>query len=157
MKLYKEGNELVLQVADTGIGIPKEKQKKIFERFYQVENGCEGSGIGLSLVQRLVELHHGRIALQSEVGKGSTFSIYLPQNEEAYTSEELRGGEEDAEKQKVYSTNAHNVYIDDEKEQDEEDIATATQNKRGTILIVEDSKELRQFFGRRIVISIRSA
>ncbi|MDE5701995.1 MAG: response regulator, partial [Bacteroides sp.] len=145
MKLYKEGNELVLQVADTGIGIPKEKQKKIFERFYQVENGCEGSGIGLSLVQRLVELHHGRIALQSEVGKGSTFSIYLPQNEEAYTSEELRGGEEDAEKQKVYSTNAHNVYIDDEKEQDEEDIATATQNKRGTILIVEDSKELRQF------------
>ena len=86
-----------------------------------------------------------RSALQSEVGKGSTFSIYLPQNEEAYTSEELRGGEEDAEKQKVYSTNAHNVYIDDEKEQDEEDIATATQNKRGTILIVEDSKELRQF------------
>jgi signal transduction histidine kinase len=59
-----------LQVIDTGIGIPLEKQEKIFERFYQVENGREGSGIGLSLVQRLVELHHGRIILQSEVGNG---------------------------------------------------------------------------------------
>lgn len=85
VKLYKEDNNLVLQVADTGIGIPLEKQEKIFERFYQVENGCEGSGIGLSLIQRLVELHHGRIVLQSEVGKGSILqficrriNLYIP-------------------------------------------------------------------------------
>ena len=74
VKLYIEDDNLVLQVIDTGIGIPLEKQEKIFERFYQIENGREGSGIGLSLVQRLVELHHGRIVLQSEVGKGSTFT-----------------------------------------------------------------------------------
>ena len=145
VKLYKEENELVLQVADTGIGIPKEKQEKIFERFYQMENGREGSGIGLSLVQRLVELHHGRIALQSEVGKGSTFSIYLPQDKSAYKPEELQGGEGNMKEQRGYSTNAHDIYIGDEKEESEKDTTEEPQSKRGTILIVEDNKELRQY------------
>ena len=73
--LKEENNWLVLQVSDTGIGIPINKQGKIFERFYQIESEHVGSGIGLSLVQRLVELHHGRIELDSEEGKGSTFSV----------------------------------------------------------------------------------
>lgn len=116
VKLYIEDDNLVLQVIDTGIGIPLEKQEKIFERFYQIENGREGSGIGLSLVQRLVELHHGRIVLQSEVGKGSTFTIYLPQDESVYTQEELLGRSGDEGEQRVYSTNANDIYIgDDEK------------------------------------------
>lgn len=145
VKLYKEDNNLVLQVADTGIGIPEEKQEKIFERFYQVENGCEGSGIGLSLVQRLVELHHGRIVLQSEVGKGSTFFIYLPQDESVYKPEELQGGKGNTEEQRVYSTNAHDIYIGDEEKEDGEEIIDAEKSKRGTILIVEDNRELRQY------------
>ena len=70
----------MLQVSDTGIGIPINKQGKIFERFYQIESEHVGSGIGLSLVQRLIELHHGRIELDSEENKGSTFSVYLPQD-----------------------------------------------------------------------------
>lgn len=145
VKLYQEAGELVLQVIDTGIGIPKEKQAKIFERFYQVESGREGSGIGLSLVQRLVELHHGRITLESESGKGSTFSIYLPQDKSAYTREELLGGEENAENQRVYSTNAHDVYIGDEEEVNVENEEDEDVNKRGTLLVVEDNKELRQY------------
>ena len=145
VKLYKEDDNLVLQVADTGVGIPKEKQEKIFERFYQVESGREGSGIGLSLVQRLVELHHGRIVLQSEVGKGSTFFIYLPQDKSVYTEEELLGSKGDVEEQRVYSTNAHDVYTGDEEITDETGIADAENSKRGTILIVEDNKELRQY------------
>lgn len=145
VKLFKENNNLVLQVADTGIGIPAEKQEKIFERFYQVENGREGSGIGLSLVQRLVELHHGRIVLQSEVGKGSVFSIYLPQDESVYAQEELLDGSEDAGGQRVYSTNAHDVYIGDDEKTDEDDCVEDESDKRGTILIVEDNKELRKY------------
>lgn len=145
VKLYKEDNNLVLQVADTGIGIPPEKQKKIFERFYQVENGREGSGIGLSLVQRLVELHHGRIVLQSEVNKGSTFSIYLPQDESLYTQEELLGESGDAGGQRVYSTNAHDTYIGDDEQMEEEEPIDDKSGKRGTILIVEDNKELRRY------------
>lgn len=145
VKLYQEAGDLVLQVTDTGIGIPKEKQEKIFERFYQVESGREGSGIGLSLVQRLVELHHGRIELESEPGKGSTFSIYLPQDKSVYSREELLGGEENADNQRVYSTNAHDVYIGDEEEADTESEEDENTNKRGTLLVVEDNKELRQY------------
>ena len=68
MTLKEENHELLLQVKDTGSGIPIDKQGKIFERFYQADNEHLGSGIGLSLVQRLVELHHGRIELESEEG-----------------------------------------------------------------------------------------
>lgn len=151
VKLYIENDDLVLQVADTGIGIPAEKQKKVFERFYQLENGREGSGIGLSLVHRLVELHHGRIALQSEVGKGSVFSIYLPQNKSVYAQEELLDGSEDIRKQRVYSTNAHDVYIGDEEKPDEENVTDVEGGKRGTILIVEDNKELRKYLVNSMV------
>ena len=141
VKLYIEGDNLVLQVIDTGIGIPLEKQEKIFERFYQVENGREGSGIGLSLVQRLVELHHGRIILQSEVGKGSTFTIYLPQDESVYTQEELLGGSGNEGEQRVYSTNANDIYIGDDEKFGEEDIneAVASGKLKGVNVIVYDT------------------
>ena len=64
-------------------------------------NVHEGSGIGLSLVQRLVELHHGQITLVSEVGKGSTFSIYSPQDKSGYTAEELAESKGEMEEQLV--------------------------------------------------------
>lgn len=145
VRLYKEDTSLVLQVTDTGIGIPREKQKKVFERFYQMESGCEGSGIGLSLVQRLVELHHGKITLQSEVGKGSVFTVYLPQEESAYTQEELLNGESGSAEQRSYSTNAHDAYVGDEGSVKLEGVAFSDENKRGTILIAEDNEELRRY------------
>ena len=80
IKVREQNDCLLLQVVDTGIGITQENQKKIFERFYQVHEGGNGSGIGLSLVKKLIELHHGTITLESEVGKGSVFSVYIPQN-----------------------------------------------------------------------------
>lgn len=145
VKLYKENKNVVLQVIDTGVGIPEDKQQKIFERFYQMENDHEGSGIGLSLVQRLVELHHGQVTLESEVGKGSTFSIYIPQDKSAYTAEELLGSKGESEEQRVYSTNAHDVYVDDTEIVEIESNEKEGNNKHGTILIVEDNDELRQY------------
>lgn len=71
----------LVQVRDTGIGIPKEAQDRIFEAFQQVENSqrrSSGSGLGLSIVQELVALMNGQIHLESEEGKGSTFTITLP-------------------------------------------------------------------------------
>lgn len=71
-----------IQVADTGIGIPKEQLPMVFDRFYQVDHATarqmEGSGIGLALSKELVELHGGRIMVSSSVDQGSCFTIQLP-------------------------------------------------------------------------------
>ena len=76
------GYEVDIIVEDTGIGISEEDQSFIFNRFSQVEGvetiKCSSSGIGLTLVKYLVELHGGRIKLESEVNKGSKFTITLP-------------------------------------------------------------------------------
>jgi signal transduction histidine kinase len=69
-------------VEDTGIGISPEDQKKIFEDFYRTTPAKKfsrlGTGLGLSLVQRIVEIHGGTIEVDSEVGKGSRFTFRLP-------------------------------------------------------------------------------
>ena len=79
----QEGEELFISVADTGIGIDPEHQEKIFEEFYQVRGGMKdktpGTGLGLSLTNRFVEMHGGRLWVESEgEGKGSCFSFTLP-------------------------------------------------------------------------------
>ena len=80
--MYDKTDRIVISIKDTGIGIPEDKLNSIFERFDQVENTIkrnkEGSGIGLSLVKSLVELHDGNIEVKSEIGKGSEFIITLP-------------------------------------------------------------------------------
>ena len=142
--LKEENNWLVLQVSDTGIGIPMNKQGKIFERFYQVESQHIGSGIGLSLVQRLVELHHGHIELESEEGKGSTFFVYLPQDPSAYKSSEQADSNIPNEEEQAYSTNSKEMYFIDTEKMENVSIETGDK-KRGTILIVEDNQEIRHY------------
>ena len=75
------GHEYVLAIKDTGLGIPKEDLPKVFERFYRVNRpGKEitGTGLGLSIVRRIIDAHSGRIDVESKVGEGTTFTIYLP-------------------------------------------------------------------------------
>lgn len=82
-----EGKEVLIIVQDNGIGIPSEKVPYIFERFMQVNDvltrHCEGSGIGLSLVKSLVELHEGTIDVESSLGEGTRFEIRLPRIQKA--------------------------------------------------------------------------
>jgi len=77
-------NAVIVSVTDTGIGIAKEDQEAIFEEFRQASGNYaqkrEGTGLGLTLTRRFVELHGGKIWVESEVGKGSTFTVTLPMN-----------------------------------------------------------------------------
>ena len=76
-----EKGRVTLAVQDTGIGIAKEDQEKIFDRFYRVDKARSremgGNGLGLAIAQEIVELHHGSIAIDSELGKGTTFMVTL--------------------------------------------------------------------------------
>lgn len=76
----KKRQYVSISFTDQGIGIPPEKVKNIFERFYRAHDSSEreGSGLGLSIAKELVELHEGKIMVESELGKGSSFTIYLP-------------------------------------------------------------------------------
>ena len=82
VRLGQEGEDLVVAVQDHGIGVPKDEQRKIFDRFHRVSTGLvhevKGSGLGLSIVAHIVRVHGGRITVESEPGRGSTFSIRLP-------------------------------------------------------------------------------
>jgi len=83
------GSEVQIDVQDTGVGIDKSDQDKIFERFYRGEDplvlAAPGNGLGLSIVKQLVEMHHGKIWMESDgEGKGSTFSFTLPTYKEVH-------------------------------------------------------------------------
>lgn len=78
--IQKKGDLLSISVKDNGWGISRKDQKHIFDQFYRVphHNGPKGFGIGLSAVKYIVEAHHGKVTVQSELGKGSIFTITLP-------------------------------------------------------------------------------
>jgi two-component system NtrC family sensor kinase len=67
---------LIVEISDTGCGIQKEIQEKVFHPFFTSKE--KGTGLGLSIVKKIVSLHHGKIELESEPNRGTTFSIFLP-------------------------------------------------------------------------------
>lgn len=88
IRAWVEGDEICLSVTDTGPGIAPEDHALVFEPFKQTETGLRqagGTGLGMPITQTLVTLHHGRIWLESEVGKGSTFYVVLPIRSEKLT------------------------------------------------------------------------
>lgn len=81
LRAARQNNEIVITVTDTGMGIPKDDLPKIFERFYRVKRPgkeIQGTGLGLPIVAQITTQHQGRILVDSEIGKGTTFTVYLP-------------------------------------------------------------------------------
>ena len=82
VRLRRDGRDAVLEISDTGVGIPPEDLPHVFDRFYRVDKarGREtgGTGLGLSIVQQIVRLHAGSVTVQSELGKGTMFTVTLP-------------------------------------------------------------------------------
>ena len=124
-------NYAVISVRDTGCGMDEKDLGRIFTRFYQAENGKKGgsgSGIGLHLVKGYVDLHGGEIAVDSHLGDGSTFTVYLPAD--------LQGEEHDVSHQEEVTA--------DLKEEEADDKEEGTDGRK-KILIVEDNTEFRTF------------
>jgi len=84
VKAERKDSSVVISVIDTGVGIPKDKIKNLFQKFYQISGSIGrrygGTGLGLAITKQLVELQGGKISVKSESGKGSTFSLTLPIN-----------------------------------------------------------------------------
>ena len=138
----------VLSVKDTGTGIPTEELDKVFDRFYQVDSSqtraYEGSGLGMALAKELVEMHHGRLTVESKEGTGTTFTVWLPLGKAHLRPEEIRDGLEVETSKKV----PINQDIPKEDRAEEmEDTATimAKTNNNPLILVVEDNADMRHY------------
>lgn len=149
-------HEVVIKVADTGCGIPADKLEQIFTRFYQVNDRAGGNGIGLSLVKRLVELHHGTIAVESELGKGTTFTVTLPATDSAFTADEHASENTAPLSFDILKTSP--VVTDDYIDTDDADTSAPTADtdrasapdegaadKRQTILVVDDNPDILKY------------
>lgn len=79
------GNSVAFEVSDNGEGIPRVEHRRIFEKFYRIDDRLsrqrEGSGLGLAIVKHVVRAHRGRVQLESAKGKGSTFRIIIPRTQ----------------------------------------------------------------------------
>ena len=145
-----------ITIRDTGIGIPKEKIPKIFDRFYQVDgsNAREqvGTGIGLSLTKELVELHKGSIEVESEEGRGTIFTIRFPLGKEHLNQEEIcEAGKDEVQ---YISQNSNDI------DGDETDLprsmlgkpaydlisdVRSDKERKPILLIVEDNADVRNY------------
>lgn len=101
VKLTDMGDNILISIRDTGIGVPKDKKSEIFERFRQLNTSLtkesEGSGIGLSIVKSLIDMHGGEISIESELGQFTEFIIKLPANAETLS---VQTSNEDAKSRK---------------------------------------------------------
>lgn len=81
---YSDNTEIVVTISDNGCGMSLDEQRKVFDKFYQADtsHATEGNGLGLALVKRIIELSSGRISVKSVVGKGTSFEVRLPKDEE---------------------------------------------------------------------------
>ena len=90
VSVTEQDTDVLVTIKDEGIGVPEDKQQKIFERFYQIDGSARrrfgGTGIGLALVKRIIDAHQGEIWVESEVGHGSSFFFTLPRVIDAETA-----------------------------------------------------------------------
>ncbi|HLT71860.1 MAG TPA: ATP-binding protein, partial [Cyclobacteriaceae bacterium] len=147
LKISRQGESVKIVVSDSGIGIPPDEIDRVFDRFYRVDHRdnreYEGSGIGLSLVKELVELHGGSISVTSEFGKGTCFSVLIPLAQDqpergALTHDLMRPLDLDTTRGVV------NV---EHKENGKEDV------EGFKLLIVEDNEDLRNYLTERLECS----
>jgi signal transduction histidine kinase len=152
LHLRSKKNKVELNVIDTGVGISAANQKRIFERFVRVENSksrtIEGTGIGLALVNEMVIVHGGQVAVKSEIGKGTTFTVTIPK------------GKNHLNREKIFETNenlsgsAANSYIEESRtwqherkgtEINKDSASDLNDSNNAIVLVADDNADMRTY------------
>ncbi len=152
VRIREEGSHIVLEVSDTGVGIPAAELPRIFERFHRVTGTVgrthEGTGIGLSLVHELVQLHAGTVSVQSAVGRGTTFRVEIPKGQAHLPA----GAVSNEAKDPVGSRNAEAYAVEAARWAGGARAAVSTPTQpeakaaaRPRALVVDDNADLREY------------
>lgn len=141
---FQEG-KLIVRVADTGVGIPKEKQAQLFSRFMQSSYTGENFGIGLHLTHELVKVHHGEISFHDNEGGGAVFVVKIPLDKECYEESDFL-----IENNPILVAPVDSVIkSEDEKKEPQKADADEPLNRK-TILLVEDDNDVRDFLASEL-------
>ena len=153
VSLRVEDDKLRLDVRDTGKGIEKDEAAKIFERFFQAKGAASGTGIGLALVKSFVELHHGEVWVESELGKGSDFIVEIPR-EQVDKSQVIHMDDKGVDnsvsascsKDKSVVDESVLQYIDDgERKCGKVQQLVSENTNKPTVLVIDDNNDIRQY------------
>jgi signal transduction histidine kinase/DNA-binding response OmpR family regulator len=143
-KMIKEAE---ITISDNGVGIPKERIDKIFDRFYQVDGShtreSEGTGLGLALTKELVELHKGKIKVESKEEEGTTFTVLLPLGKEHLKPEEIV--EKEIQEQIPETIEEAELISETESQKEKTDIDLLLETDKPLLLIVEDNSDVRKY------------
>lgn len=141
LKVAQKGNDLIIKVQDTGIGIPEDQLSNIFDRFYQVDTAHsrkgEGTGIGLAIVKEFVQLMEGEIWAESETNKGTTFHFSLPIRQTAALQSVIDSEE--------INRQVKGMIADAGEEGTQSTKSRPQQDNLPTILVVEDNADVRRY------------
>jgi signal transduction histidine kinase/DNA-binding response OmpR family regulator/ligand-binding sensor domain-containing protein len=143
----------VLKVSDTGLGIARDHLARIFDRFYQVDSSDvrdrEGTGIGLALTRELVHLMHGEITVESEPGRGTSFTVKFPVDRDSFNEEEMAvaGSSPGEPDQRIPAEVVPEAIegVKDEAETEMQQTGMKAKDEREVIVVVEDNADLRHY------------
>jgi signal transduction histidine kinase len=155
VRLKAGGGAVELSICDTGAGIPAADLPHIFERFYRVKNGrgrsYEGSGIGLALVQDLVKLNGGKVRVESEPGRGSTFTVSIPQGTAHLPADRISaapGAPSTATSAEAYRQEALRWLPSAESDAGPLDPPAKASGERARIVLAEDNADMSEYVQR---------
>lgn len=147
VSIRKIKNQAVITVADTGCGIAEKDLTQIFERFYQAKNNSgnvpTGTGIGLSIAQNIIKLHHGTILATSKLGEGSLFTINLPLGQSHFSPDELvQATEEPVILSQETELPPIPAFAEESDEKETEPSEEHNEKEKPILLLVEENEEL---------------
>lgn len=137
------GDRLKLSVKDTGRGISESEQKKVFDRFYQAQNSTGGTGIGLAVVKAYAELHNGEVTVESQLGKGTDFTVVIPCSQGNCLEGNIDNTNDNATEKK--NCQPASAPVAEETPSAKSADAAGNNRERAKLLVIDDNKDIRDY------------